>query len=375
MSTTVCILANSLYFPDGGGHRWAYLNWALGVRANGCQVIWLERVASGTAAEELEPYLHSLEEALERYGLGGCLALDTAGEALPAGLAGRYPTFDDIGGADVLLNLSYASPPRGAWPFGRSALVDIDPGQLQLWVSRGWVGLAEHDVYFSIGETVGQPGSLFPDCGLEWQYTPPVVSLPEWPATAAHGGAFTTVCSWWEGCDLEFQGEVFSNRKRTAFLEYLSLPSRAQAPLELAIYQGPDDSAERERLSRWGWQVTHAPDVSATPDLYRAYVQRSRGEFSCAKPAYVRLQSGWISDRTICYLASGRPAVVQHTGPSRFLPDAAGLFRFRDLDEASAALAAVEADYARHARLARQLAEEHFDAEAVAGRVLERALA
>ena len=111
-----------------------------------------------------------------------------------------------------------------------------------------------------------------------------------------------------------------------------------------------------------------------TPDDYRTYVQRSRGEFSCAKPFYIRLETAIMHDRTLHYLASGKPAVVQYTGPSKFLPDAEGLFRFRNLDEAAGALAALESDYDRHCRLARALAEEYFDAAKVLQRVLERAL-
>jgi glycosyltransferase involved in cell wall biosynthesis len=129
----------------------------------------------------------------------------------------------------------------------------------------------------------------------------------------------------------------------------------------------------RQLMEPRGWRLREAWDVSSTPEQYGSYVQQSRGEFSCAKPAYVTLETAWVSDRTICYLASGRPAVVQHTGRSGFLPDADGLFRFRNLEEAAAALAAAEADYERHCRQARALAEEHFNARRVVGQVLERA--
>src|SRR5205823_9306760 len=132
---------------------------------------------------------------------------------------------------------------------------------------------------------------------------------------------------------------------------------------------------DRRLLERQSWKIVHAWDVSSTPEQYRAYIQRSRGEFSCVKPSCMLLQNAWISDRTLCYLASGKPAVVQHTGPSHFLPDAAGLFRFRTLEEAARALSTAEADYARHGRLARALAEEYFDAHKVVGRVVEHALA
>ena len=123
-----------------------------------------------------------------------------------------------------------------------------------------------------------------------------------------------------------------------------------------------------------GWGARPAYEVASTPADYRRYVQSSRGEFSCAKESCMRLQNAWISDRTLCYLASGKPAVVQHTGPSRFLPDAAGLFRFHTAAEAARLLDAAEADYAGHCAMARTLVEDHFDACKVGARLLERAM-
>ena len=176
------------------------------------------------------------------------------------------------------------------------------------------------------------------------------------------------------GRNTDYNGTTFWNEKRVAFLDYLELPARTPVQLEVALCLAEYYEEYRRLMEPRGWRLREAWDVSATPDAYRTYVQRSRGEFSCAKPAYVALETAWVSDRTLCYLASGRPAVVQHTGASRFLPDAGGLFRFRNLDEAAAALAAAEADYERHCRQARALAEEHFDARRIVARVLERAL-
>ena len=174
---------------------------------------------------------------------------------------------------------------------------------------------------------------------------------------------------------MEFQGELRSNEKRAAFLDYLDLPLRTSTPLELALCLAPGDEADGRLLEERGWKIRHAWTVSSEPEQYRAYIQQSRGEFSVVKPSCVWLNNAWISDRTLCYLASAKPAVVQHTGPSRFLPDSEGLFRFRTVEEAARALSAVESDYERHCRLARELAQEHFDAQKVVGRVLERALA
>ena len=169
-------------------------------------------------------------------------------------------------------------------------------------------------------------------------------------------------------------GEWQRNDKRSGFLPFLDLPRRTTQPLELALCLAPDEQDERQRLQDQGWCVRHAHEVASTPQDYKRYIQASRGEFSCAKPSCVRLQNAWISDRTLCYLASGKPAVVQHTGPSRFLPDADGLFRFHDAAGAAAALERVAADYGRQCRQARALAEEHFDARQVVGRILERVL-
>jgi hypothetical protein len=372
MSGTVCLSANTLGYPEGGGHLWVYLNWALGLRALGCQLIWLEAVEPGTPADEVRAVTASLKGRLERYGLAdGVTLCSEDGEALPAGLGAAEPDF----GADLLLNLRYALSPRVVGRFRRSALLDIDPGLLQIWISRGEIRLARHDVYFTTGETVGRPGSRVPDAGLEWHYTPPCVALDWWPpAPAAEGSAFTTVSHWYEDEWVQEAGEYYRNDKRSGFLPYLDLPRRTSQSLELALCLSPDEEEDRRLLRDHGWRLRHAYSVTSTPADYQHYIQGSRGEFSCAKPSCVRLANAWVSDRTLCYLASGKPAVVQHTGPSRLLPDAAGLFRFRDVDEAARCLEAVAADYERQCRLARALAEEYFDARKVAGRVLEHAL-
>ena len=173
-------------------------------------------------------------------------------------------------------------------------------------------------------------------------------------------GSSTALRSDWEGA---------------LHLGRLDLPLRTRQPLELALYLVDDDADERAQLEDHGWRVRHSRDVAASPEAYRAYIQRSRGEFSCAKQSCIDFQNAWISDRTLCYLASGRPAVVQHTGPSEYLPDGEGLFRFVTLEDAAAALEAVNADYPRHCRAAREIAEACFDAEQVVTRILNVTLA
>src|SRR5256886_1347238 len=303
----------------------------------------------------------ALKAHLGRYGLADALALYAIdGAPLPDDLAAAGLSLDAAADADLLLNLSHALPAAVVGRFHRSAFVDTDPGLFQVWMTTGDICVAPHDIYFTIGETVGTPAARFPDCGLRWHYTPPPVFLAEWPVVRADPTVpFTTITHWWGGT-FEFAGTTFSNEKRIAYLEYADLPSRTPARLELAVCLGQHYAEWRERLGALGWGVREAWEVSATPEQYRAYIQSSRGEFSCVKPYCVQFVNSWTSDRTICYLASRKPLVVQHTGPS-CLPDEAGLFRFRSMDEAVRALAAIEADYERHCRLARQLGEEHFD--------------
>ncbi len=363
MSLTVCLSGRGNLPPVVGGHLWVYLNWALGLRALGCRVIWLEVVDRSVAPDATRERAAALRSQLEGFGLAQSLALEPKVEG--------YLDLDAAAEADLVLDLGYCTETEMVRRFRKSALVDIDPGLTQCWISEGQMAVAPHDVYFTIGETVGTPAARFPDCGLRWHYTPPPVFIPAWsPAPVAAEAPYTTVSSWWGGWMLR-GGESYSNEKRSAFLECVELPSRISRRLELAIALGGVEEEQRF-LERHGWIVREASEVSATADQYRAYIRKSRGEFSCAKPSFTRLATAWISDRTICYLATGKPAVVQHTGPSRFLPDAEGLFRFHNVDEAAAALEAAEADYERHARAARALAEEHFDAEKVLTRVLER---
>jgi len=354
-----------------------YLNWALGLRALGCNVIWLEGVPH--SGFEVEEHLGALTKRLEPFGLAKSIALYSrdSGQCLSANYGACVPLADAVG-SDLLLNMAYDDIPAPLLArFRRSALIDIDPGQTQVWMSGNYLKLPKHHVYFTIGETVGRPGSLVPDCGIRWQYTPPPVYISEWPITAgAPSAPYTTVSNWW-GRVFEFHGESFRNGKRDFFMKYLDLPSRVSARLELALclYRNTDqDKEDRKLFEENGWSIQEAWARVSTPDQYRIYIQQSRGEFSCAKPACIYLQNAWISDRTLCYLASGKPAIVQHTGPSRFLPEDSGLFRFRNIDEAARYLERASTNYEHHCRVARQLAVEYFDAVNVLGRVLELAM-
>ena len=372
------------FLRGGGGHFWVYLQYVLGLRSVGCDVFWLERVgpAPGTDADAA-----AFLRLMERFGLAGNVILyrheRPDGATDPASPSYVNVTREAAEGAfrraDLLLNFHHTIEPALLARFRRTALVDIDPGLLQFWISAGQLRVARHDVYLTIGETVGTPGAHFPDCGLAWRHIRPPVYLEAWPFT--HDAAcecFTTVSNWFGHNDwvIDGRGTNYENTKRASFLQFADLPRATPQPMELALFLGDTehDARDRAHMEERGWRIRHCREVAGTPDAYRAYVQASRGELSCAKPSYVKLRTGWVSDRTLCYLASGKPAVVQDTGPSRYLPSGRGLFRVRDIAEAAEAVAAINANYALHCREAREIAEAHFDAADVVRRLLEISL-
>jgi hypothetical protein len=370
-------------FPEGGGHFWVYLQYALGLRRAGCEVYWLERFITGDDPAHDEAALSTLLERAEAFGMGGRVILLVGPD--PTLVPGARLEYRGLGAAeaealfrrtDLLLNFHYAIDPNLLGRFRRTALVDIDPGLLQFWISRGQISVPHHDVYFTTGETIGTPGALVPDCGLKWVLIRPAVFLEEWPSIdVARDRAMTTI-SGWSSHDWIVDGDlVYENTKRVSFLQFKELPRITDQPLELALFlRTAEDEQDRLLMQRHGWRIRRSPEVAGTPQCYRAYIQGSRGEFSCAKPSCMKFQSAWVSDRTLCYLASGKPVVVQDTGPSRHLPNGEGMFRFTTPEQAVAALAAVQADYGRHCRAARALAEAQFDATRVASRILEAGL-
>jgi hypothetical protein len=386
MITVVISVYKVANFPDGGGHFWVYMQYVQGLLRLGCNVYWLEQIMPPSDRKEETRLLATFAERMKRFGLEGktlLYALDRDQEQGSGSfrfIAGTRSEAETVlQQADVLLNFHYNIDPRLLAFVRRTALVDIDPGLLQFWMSTGQLDVPPHDHYLTTGETVGTPDARFPDCGLPWVHIRPPVCLDRWPFIAGpRSEAFTTVSSWMTGDFLKVteNGSTFlrENTKRIAFLRFLDLPRHTRQPLELALYLVDADAEERVQLQRHGWRVRHSREVADSPETYRSYVQQSRGEFSCAKPSCIDLQNAWISDRTLCYLASGRPAVVQHTGPSAFLPDREGLFRFTTLEEAVEGLETINGDYERHCRAGRDIAEAYFDAEQVLARILNETL-
>ena len=332
--------------PGFGGHAWVYLHWLLGLRALGCRVAFVDR---------LLPDHQSAQIAWLQAVFGP--------HDLPVLLMGR----DRLPRADLLLDvMGYTGAPADQRVF-----VDFDPGFGQLWAELGLHDpYAGYDAFVTVGTAVGTPGSTVPTRGLDWIPVLPPVFLPAWPATGG-GPLWTTVASW-RGPDgpIEYAGRSYGLRVHE-FRRLLGIAA-AGPPVELSLVLDPADAADRERLLQAGFRLADPAVTAATPDRYRSYVQGSAGELCVAKELYVATGGGWFSDRSACYLASGRPVVAQQTGWSAALPSDEGLLSFTDTGEAVEALARVGAAPARHAAAARELAREHLASTVVLGALLER---
>ena len=273
MPVAVISAFNVARFPDGGGHFWVYLQYALGLRLLGYDVYWLEAFRTYDRDGHEAAVLAKFNTLMEQHGFGGkCIVYVTRSkevspqaptEDLTTTRAEAEAVFEQ---ADLLLNFEYAIAPELLAGFRRSALVDIDPGLLQFWISRGQLQVPAHDVYFTTGETVGTPGSPIPDCGLVWRHIRPPVSLELWPFAREPGGdAFTTISSWWgDEWIRDSDGSHYENNKRVTFLEFAELPRRAPQTLELALCLGPGDAGDRALLEACGWRIRNAVGVANT---------------------------------------------------------------------------------------------------------------
>lgn len=373
MRETVVVAGSVAQRPGRGGHAWVLLQYLLGFRRLGHEVLFLDRLSPEMlpAGAEWPPprELEWLESTMAAHGLerDWCLLLDD-GEA--AGLS-RRQALERVRRATVLIDvMGFLADEEMLAAAGRRVFLDIDPGFPQMWQELGLHrSFGDHDAYATVGLRVGLEGSSVPTCGVEWVRTPQPVVLGEWPATPG-GRAFTSVATWRGPFEpIEFEGERYGLRAHQ-MRAFAGLPSASGAEMELALDIDPADVADAELLREGGWRLV-APERAASTTDYRRYVQTSRAEVGIAKDMYVRSRGGWLSDRSLCYLASGKPAIVQATGFEREIETGAGLLSFADPAQAAAAVAAVEGAYERHSAAARELASARFDSDRVLPALLE----
>jgi hypothetical protein len=363
-----------------GGLAWHHLQYVLGLSALGHDVHFLEDSDDypscsdpSTGAMTVDPSygLRFAGRCFDRLGLGDRWAYHDAHAGRWHGPAATR-IVDACHRADVVLNLSGVNPLR-PWCMQAPArvLVDTDPVFTQVRHLQDPAArrrAQDHTAFFSFGENFGLPGCSTPDDGLPWRPTRQPVVLDAWPVTPGPTrGMFTAVMQWDSYRAPTHEGRRYG-MKSDSFEPYWDLPRRAGPQFELALGSA---SAPRQKLRDAGWAVRDPLGVTRNPWAYQEYLRGSRAEFGVAKHGYVSTWSGWFSERSAAYLASGRPVVVQDTGFSDRLPAGRGLLAFSTPEEAVVAVESVNGDYDAHCRAARALAEEHFDARKVLPRLLE----
>jgi hypothetical protein len=365
------------------GIAWQALQYLVGLERLGFEAWYVEN----HGANPYDPRANSvmmdcaynvdyLKRVMERFGLGKRWAYWDAINDVYLGLS-RERVFALLKESDALINLCGATRLRDehmACPV--RIMVDTDPVYEQIKYAKADPAarayLDAHTHFFTYGENVGGPGWIVPLCGIPWKPTRPPVVLDLWPEATGEPQSFSTIATWEnKGKDIEWGGQSYVWSKHVNFLRFLDMPQRTRQHFTMAMLP-PTAAIEAEVVGK-GWQIVDPRPISADIDSYKNFISQSRGEFTVAKDIYVRPKSGWFSDRSVCYLAAGRPVVTMATEFSRFYPVGEGLFEYADSAGAADAIAAIGVDYRRHAKAARRLAAEFFASDGVIGRMMQEA--
>ncbi len=283
---------------------------------------------------------------------------------------------DLLAHADVVLNIAGATRlAEEGLEVSRLVYFGTDPVYQEIAYASGDEDIRtlieEHDEFVTYGENIGNSECPVPPFPRLRAKTRQPVLLDLWESGAPLKNEFTTVCNWKQnGRDIEFQGETYYWSKHQEFLKFIDLPRALRQPVELATSLVNMEPEARSKLESYGWRVVDAEPFTTDPWPYREYVRASPAEFTVAKDQNVRLNSGWFSERSACYLAAGRPVITQDTGFSKFLPTGEGLFAFKTMLEILAAFETIRSDYEKHSRAARAIAEEYFRAEKVLAKLV-----
>lgn len=365
----------------GAGNSWAFLQYVLGFRNLGFETYYIEQLnAEDCVDDEWKPadfmtsanarYFRAL---IDRYDLAGRAALLEWDGPGYVGLS-QAEVEKIAPDVDLLINLSGRLHLETVLRAVRRRMyIDLDPGYTQIWQEQYGedMNLRGHDLYVTVGLNLGEPECPFPTCGIRWEKSLPPVVIEEWTNTQRPGNSYSTVADWRGFYPIEWRG-VWYNQKADEFKRIIDLPRRVTVPLELCLFIHANDP-DRTELERHGWRLISPALNTVSGDVYRDYIIRSRAEFTAVKHGYAAGRTGWFSDRSACYLAAGRPVIVQDTGIGRYLPTGSGLLTFTSIEDAAAAIDSVEKDYARHALAAADFAREFLDSAVILSRLLRLA--
>jgi hypothetical protein len=364
-----------------GGVTWDYVQYPVGLANLGHDVFYFEDTGQwpfnpveGGLGADCAYNVSYLAEVLRRFGLEDRWAYRFPWRSQWYGLPDLSRN-KVLGSADLLINVSGTLARLDEYRhIPRLVYIDTDPVFTQLKLARGQEDFRKlvdkHDVHFSFGE---RHSSLVPETGHDWHPTRQPIVLAEWQPSRLGRNVFTTVMNWTSYKPITFNGRTYG-QKDIEFQRFIDLPKLvAPTKMELAVNAGKVRRTPHDLLRHKGWHIVDPAQVCSDLDQYRAYVETSFAEWSVAKNGYVEGQMGWFSCRSACYLAAGRPVVVQETG--HVLPTGSGILTFRTLEEAVAGIRAVEGEYVHHSRAARAIAEEYFDASRVLSKLINVATA
>src|SRR4030095_151317 len=242
----------------------------------------------------------------------------------------------------------------------KTAFIDVDPVFTQInWHHRrrNAIPLPDFDFYFTNGLNIGESGNIIPTADISWKYIFNPVNTRLFTQSVPDDDApYSTIMNWRSYSAKPKLNGIAYGHKEVEFLKFQDLPSRVSIPLEVALANIPDN--KDKELEQFGWKVRHAQDVTYSYDIFQNYLKNVKGEFSVVKNMYAATCSGWFSDKSAAFLASGRPVVLQETGFSRHLPVGEGLFAVNDVTEAKEAIELIESDYQKHSKKATEIAQE-----------------
>jgi hypothetical protein len=384
MKSRRLIVVGTLASNPYAGMAWMHMQIAAGLRRLGHDAYYFESTstwpydpARKTAVNDSEYAIPYLKRIAEEFQLGGRWAYRRSySDKQWFGLA-QNKAEDLLARADAVLNVTGATRfAEEGLKVGRLVYLGTDPGVHEIGLAKGDEDVRsiidEHDDVVTYGENIGRANCAIPPLPRLRATTRQPVLLDLWQDGPPTKREFTTVGNWKQaGRDIDFKGETYYWSKHHEFLKFIDLPKRVEQPVELATGVENLSRDESALLESNGWRIVDAHPITLDPWPYRDYVRASRGEFTVAKDLNVRLQSGWFSERSACYLAAGRPVITQDTGFGSVLPTGEGLFAFNTMEEILAAFEAVNSDYAKHSRAARAIAEEYFRAETVLAKLLE----
>jgi hypothetical protein len=363
--------------PFQGGATWAVLQYVLGLERLGHNVVLVEPIepkslrpaGAALADSDNAAYFRSVSESFGLAERSGLLLADT-GQTV--GLP--YDRMREAARrSDLLINISgMLRDEELLSPISRRAFLDLDPGFNQLWhASQGIdMRLDSHTHFVTVGLSIGQSDCAVPTCGRHWITTPQPVVLSHWPvADQIIHDALTTVGNW-RGYGSFVHNGVLYGQKAHSLRPLITLPQRTSERFLLALSIHPDERKDLDALSANGWHLVDPARVAGTTGDYRRFIQGSKAELGIAKSGYASARCGWFSDRSVAYMASGRPVIAQETGFSRHLPTGEGLFRFETAEDVLASLEEINRDYARHSQAARGIATAFFDSDIVLSRLL-----